>query len=335
MKLSDIGEFGLIDRFSKDFLKNLPKGITGIGDDAAVIPWNQKQSLLITTDMLIEESHFIKSTISPEELGHKSLAVNLSDIAAMGGTPTFTFLSLGLTPDLTVEWVDRFFKGFKSLAEKYSVRLLGGDTTKSKKSIIINVTVLGNIQNKHIKFRSLAKQGDLVCVTGMLGDSSAGLKFLLEQKPISQTAKRLVRRHHQPEPHISEGQWLGQKSGVHAMIDVSDGIGSDAKHLIKSSRCGIEIHLDRLPLSEDIKSVCATHKWNTYKLASSGGEDYCLLLTVDPKAFAKLSADFLATFHRPLFMIGEITGNIGILNYSLHGKPYTFENSGWDHFKKH
>ena len=335
MKLSDIGEFGLIDRFSVDFLKNLPQGITGIGDDAAVIPRDQKQSLLVTTDMLVEGSHFIESIISPEELGHKSLAVNLSDIAAMGGTPTFAFLSLGLTPDLTVKWVDQFFKEFQSLAKKNAVYLLGGDTTKSKESIIINVTVLGNIQNKHIKFRSLAKPGDIVCVTGMLGDSSTGLKFLLEQKPLSRTAKRLVLRHHRPKPHVQEGQWLGRKSGVHAMIDVSDGINSDAKHLIKSSKCGIDIYLDRLPMSEDLKHACATNKWNAYKLASSGGEDYCLLLTVAPKAFAKLSVDFLATFRRPLFMIGKVTGNVGILNYSLHGKPYTFENSGWDHFKKY
>ncbi|MFH1158550.1 MAG: thiamine-phosphate kinase [Pseudomonadota bacterium] len=334
MKLSDIGEFGLIDRVSVDFLKNLPRGITGIGDDAAVIPWNQKRSLLVTTDMLVEGSHFIRSAISPEELGHKSLAVNLSDIAAMGGTPAFVFLSLGLTPDLTVEWVDRFFRGFRRLAEAYAVRLLGGDTTQSKESVVINITALGNIQNRHIKFRSLAEPGDLVCVTGRLGDSGAGLKVLLEQKPLSPTEKRLVRRHHRPEPHVPEGRWLGRKSGVHAMMDVSDGIDSDARRLIKSSGCGIDIHLDRLPLSKDLRSVCAMRKWNAYELASSGGEDYCLLFTVAPKAFARLSADFLSMFRRPLFRIGDVTGNAGVLRYFLHGEPCALENGGWDHFKK-
>ena len=334
MKLSDIGEFGIIDRFSGNFLKNLPKDVTGIGDDAAVIPWDKKRSLLVTTDMLIEGSHFIRKAISPEELGHKSLAVNLSDIAAIGGTPTFTFLSLGLPPDFNVEWVDRFFKGFQSLAEKYAVCLLGGDTTQSKEGVIINVTVIGNSQNKHIKFRSGAKSGDLVCVTGGLGDSGAGLKCLLEQKSLNRAAKQLIRCHHQPEPHIMEGQWLGRKSNVHAMIDVSDGIASDAKHLIKSSGCGIDIYLDQLPLSEDFKSVCDTHKWNAVELASSGGEDYCLLFTVAPKAFARLSADFLKTFHRPFFRIGKVTKNVGELHYSLHGKSYVFKNSGWDHFKK-
>ena len=333
MKLSDLGEFGLIERFSGQFLKDLQPGVIGIGDDAAVIPQDEENSLLVTTDMLIEDTHFLRSAIPPADLGHKALAVNLSDIAGMGGKPAYVFLSLGLPPDLDVAWVDQFFAGLRALAEQHAVRLLGGDTTKSLAGIVVNITALGTIANRHIKLRSAARPGDLVCVTGNLGDSGAGLRLLLEQKPRDADAEILISRHHRPAPHVREGQSLGARTDVHAMMDVSDGIDSDLKRIIEKSGCGMDIDLGRLPLSDELKRVCRMHQWDASELAVAGGEDYCLLLTIPPAEFATLAADFSKAFHRPLAAIGEVTANAGVLRYLAQGTPRHFDNRGWDHFK--
>ena len=333
MKLSDLGEFGLIEQFSGQFLKDLQPGTVGIGDDAAVIPQDEENSLLVTTDMLIEDTHFLRSAIPSADLGHKALAVNLSDISGMGGKPAYVFLSLGLPPDIDVAWVDQFFAGLRALAEQNAVRLLGGDTTKSLAGIVVNITALGMVANRHIKLRAAARPGDVVCVTGPLGDSGAGLRLLLEQKARDADAEILIGRHHRPAPHVQEGQWLGARTDVHAMMDVSDGIDSDLKRIIEKSGCGMDIDLERLPLSDELKNICNVYQWDARELAVAGGEDYCLLLTVSPGEFAALAADFSKAFHRPLTAIGEVTANAGSLRWLAQGRPHNFGNEGWDHFK--
>src|SRR3982750_3695953 len=215
MKLSDLGEFGLIERFSGQFLKGLQPGVVGIGDDAAVIPQDEENSLLVTTDMLIEDTHFLRSAIPPSDLGHKALAVNLRDIAGMGG-----------------------------------------DTPKVLAWVVVNITALGTIANRHIKLRSAARPGQVVCGTGNLGDSGSGLRLLLEKKARDADAETLIGRHHRPLPHVGEGQWLGARTNVHAMMDVSDGIDSDLKRIIEKSGCGRAIDLGRLPLSGELMRVC-------------------------------------------------------------------------------
>jgi thiamine-monophosphate kinase len=332
MKLSELGEFGLIERFSGKFLEKLGRDTVGIGDDAAVIPWDEDRSLLVTTDMLVEDTHFMRRSIMPAELGHKALAVNLSDIAAMGGKPASVFLSLGLPPDLTVEWVDGFFDGLKKMAEEYGVSLLGGDTTKSLSGIVVNITALGMIENPYIKLRSQAQPGDIVCVTGNLGDSGAGLRLLLEQKTRAKDADALVARHHRPDAHVKEGQWLGGRTAVHAMMDVSDGIDSDLRRIMERSGCGVDVNLEQLPLSAELKRICDQYEWDARELAVAGGEDYCLLLTADPAGFTELTNDFAAAFGRPLAAIGQVTGEKGRLRYLDKGKPSSLENHGWDHF---
>ncbi len=235
MKLSAIGEFGFIHRISPPFLKNLPNAVVGIGDDCAVLPWKENESLLVTTDMLIEDIHFIRSKISPRDLGYKSLAVNLSDIAAMGGTPESAYLSLGIPKYFDVEWMDDFYTGLHELAESERVHLLGGDTTKSPTHLVINITVLGKANPRLIKYRSTAKQDDIICVTDFLGDSGGGLKCLLENKLFGDDVMYLIQRHHRPRAHIAEGIWLAMQEGVHAMMDVSDGIDSDLHRIMERS----------------------------------------------------------------------------------------------------
>jgi thiamine-monophosphate kinase len=332
-KLSAIGEFGLINRIRKNFTQGLPGEITGIGDDCAIIPLNHQDALLVTTDMLIEDQHFLINKISPYELGYKSLAVNLSDIAAMGGTPENAFLSLGIPVTTEIEWLDEFFRGLKDLASKSYTFLLGGDISKSDNKLIINIAVTGKAVRSKIKKRSTAKPGDIICVTDFVGDSGGGLKALLNNLTVSKDIKYLIRTHHMPVPHLDEGKWLSELPGIHAMIDVSDGIESDIHRIMESSGVGAEIDLDRIPVSETLMRVSEKHKWNKYEIAVNGGEDYCLMLTVENHQFEYIKNNFGIHFSKPLFPIGKITDKKGNLTFKLNNKKIDLSKHGFDHFK--
>jgi len=331
--LSEIGEFGLIKRFSQQFLKDLPKEYTGIGDDCAIIPLNKKEVLLITTDMLIEDSHFIRNKISPFDLGQKSLMVNLSDIAAMGGTPVSAFLSIGLPSGYEIEWIDNFFKGIKSVCDEYGVYLMGGDTTRSPERVVINIVVTGKGIASEVKKRSAAKPGDIICVNDFVGDSGGGLRILLENLSYDVDAEYLVKRHNCPRANVKEGKWLSGFRDVHAMIDISDGIESDIHRLMESSGVGAEIELDRIPLSGELKRVAAKYDWNAHEIGVTGGEDYCLMFTVSEKGFNEISQDYEKEFKKPFYRIGRIKETSAGLKFFYEGKLTTLKKHGWDHFR--
>jgi thiamine-monophosphate kinase len=333
VKLSTIGEFGLIRRFSARFLMNVEPGTVGIGDDCAVLPWTGRTRLLVTTDMLIEGTHFLRGTIPARDLGYKSLAVNLSDIAAMGGTPRAAFLSLGIPGHVKVEWLDAFFGGFRALAGKTGVSLLGGDTTKSSGPLVINLALLGEARAERIKYRSGAAAGDFICVTGFLGDSGGGLLALLEHRSRRAEETILIRRHNRPRPHLEEGAWLAGKSGVSAMMDVSDGIDSDLRRIMERSRCGARIKLETLPVSGEMRRAAKRHGWDPLELAAAGGEDYCLIVTLRPESASRIGAGFKRKFGRPLARIGTIEPSRHGLRYVLNGKPASLARRGFDHFK--
>lgn len=332
MKISALGEFGLISRFSPPFLKGLGRGTIGIGDDCAVIPWKKDAALLVTTDLLLEGVHFLRSKISPADLGAKSLAVNLSDIAAMAGTPRSAFLSLGLPSDIGLDWVDGFFRGLRGLARDHKVALLGGDTTRSEGPIVVNIAVLGIGRPGRIKLRSAARESDIIALTGTLGDSSAGLRILLDEITIGRDEKKLVAAHVRPRAHLEEGAWLGCRAGVRALIDVSDGIDSDLRRIMESSGRGAAVDLDRLPVSPSLFAVCRRYGWDPLDFAVAGGEDYCLLTTVAPGAFPSIAAGFGRRFGRPLFPIGRITAKGKDLAFRLHGRVKKLSQRGFDHF---
>ena len=302
MKMQQLGEFGLIDRIRKMTSVPDPSWV-GIGDDCAVIPLSPEtggapaSDLLVITDMLVEGTHFLMEDISPRQLGWKSAAVNISDIAAMGGKPIATFLSLALPKTLPEQWMQEFMEGYNGISEKYGAALLGGDTTCSPDRICINVAVLGTCPRGKARLRSAARPGDLVCVTGTLGDSAAGLRLILGGQ--KGAAPRLMDSHYTPTPRVEEGLALSCLPGVHAMMDISDGVGSDLRHILDESGVGARIDTGKLPISKELQALCSEKGWDPKELALSGGEDYELLFTMDPQETPDI----------PYTVIGEITAN--------------------------
>lgn len=333
MHLKDLGEFELIRRFAPRFSSNIPQGVEGIGNDCAVIPFRENHSLLVTTDLLVENTHFIRYQISAADLGFKSLSVNLSDIAAMGGKPRYAFLSVALPVDTPMEWIDDFMDSFAKLSEETGVLLLGGDTTRSTQ-IAINVLIIGEIETAFIKRRSQAIPGDIICCTGPLGDSGAGLKILLDGLPQEGISKELIEAHFRPRPQLEEGVWLARQPGVHAMMDISDGVASDIQRIMEESYCGAHIEVDLLPISENLRKTSAQFGWQTEDLALSAGEDYCLLLTVDPKNYDALKTAYFNQFHQPLHTLGKILPGSDLI-YTLNKETFLPASGGFDHFKSH
>ena len=333
MKISKIGEFGLIEQvIAPEFKELVNKHITGIGDDAAIIPIDEHTSHVHTTDMLIEKTHFLREKITPYQLGYKSLSVNLSDIAAMGGKPIASYLSVGLPKDMEVEWVEEFMHGYKALSEVYQVPLLGGDTTSCEDKIIINVGVTGEIPVGNIKLRSGARENDVVCLTGPVGDSAGGLQVILNGLPEEDDAQKLLEQHLTPPPHVTEGLWLSEFDSVHAMMDVSDGISSDLKHILKASRLKGTIELEQVPMSDALIRQAERHQWNPLELSVSGGEDYVLLLTVDPKEYESLAGKFHTNFGKPLYRVGYLEKGDPEIVYLKDKKEVKDLKEGYAHF---
>ncbi len=308
MNLSQFGEFGFIENINKLF-KGINSGkYEGIGDDCAVIPISDTQSFVVTTDLLVENKHFLRKNISPYDLGWKSLAVNISDVASMGAKPFASFMSIALPKNISAQWSEEFTKGYYDISKIFSTELLGGDTTSSTNDVVINVCAMGIIENSNIKRRKDAKAGDYIVVSSSLGESACGLKLFLENifDKENPSHKFLEQRHHHPIPHVNEGKWIGtQKIG--AMMDISDGVSSDIQHICKASNVGAKIYCDKLPFGTEFIEVCTQQNWDKNTLALSGGEDYSLLMTIPKENFTNIAEQYNHLFDRDLRIIGEIT----------------------------
>ena len=312
-------EFGLIDYLRQHFADIPSNGFEGIGDDCAIYPMANEQSLVVSCDALCEDIHFIKSQLTAADLARKALTVNLSDIAAMGARPIASMLALTLPKESSEEWIKEFIDGYHSLSLQYGVPLIGGDTTASKSGIMLAVTIFGIAPDANIKRRSAAKVGDAIMVTGTLGESAAGLEDILSGR----TSTSAAHCHLNPPVQVEEGIWLGEQSEVHAMMDISDGIASDMRHIMKASGVGAVIALDRLPYSSHLRTVCAEQNWDIYELATGGGEDFELLLT-GPDGLDK-SVEF------PLFAIGRIVTGDDLV-WTINDEPVDSKFVGYKHF---
>ncbi|MDD3108496.1 MAG: thiamine-phosphate kinase [Alistipes sp.] len=315
MELSELGEFGWIDTIRRRFA-SIPVGANqGIGDDCAVLPLAEGQAWVVTTDMLVEGVHFLPDRITPYQLGRKSLAVNLSDVAAMGATPVASFLSVALPHSYTVEWADGFLAGYHALSEAFGVPLLGGDTTAGDR-LTINVTAMGKAPLAHLKYRRSACVGDRIFVTGVLGGSAQGLCDL----QAGHVDTPYVALHHDPQPQVREGIWLGQQPAVRAMMDLSDGLASDLVHILRASGCGAVIALEQIPAATSVE------------LAVTGGEDYQLLLTLDARDASEVAQQYRNQFGKPLYEIGVIRQGAPQIEWQERGVPITPDWRGFTHF---
>lgn len=318
--MSSSGEFGFIDYINAVF--PVPDGTVGIGDDCAVLPAGEGE-LLFSTDLLMEGVHFLRSESSPEDVGWKAAAVNLSDIAAMGGKPVATFLSIALPKDAQGEWAERFIEGYRQISSQYDVPLLGGDTTSSLRDIAVNVGILGRCQSGKRLMRSEAKVGETIYVTGPLGDSAAGLQAVLKGIRRSEDVKTLIERHKRPLPRVDAGVILIQSGKVGAMMDISDGIASDIRHIMKASKVGAVIALDRLPLSSELISVCAEQGWDRYWLSTSGGEDFELIFTGPDGLENELDIK--------VYPVGKIVDGNELI-WTVEGSAVDYDYMGYKHF---
>ncbi|HEX5965852.1 MAG TPA: thiamine-phosphate kinase, partial [Pyrinomonadaceae bacterium] len=272
--------------------------ITGIGDDAAVFQTTAGKETVVTTDLLIEDIDFRRTTISPYLLGHKALAVSLSDIAAMGARPRWSLISIGIPSDVwQTDFADRLYSGLFELANRYGVQLIGGDTSRTEEKIVIDSIVIGECSANHAVKRAGANAGDHVFVTGSLGGAAAGLRLvergahLAEQnlhEDDSQKLDHVLLRHLRPEPRVGWGIVLGEEKLATSMIDISDGLSSDLNHLCSASGVGALIDSSLLPIDSQVTELCGRRALDPLQLALHGGEDFELLFTVKPSDVARL-----------------------------------------------
>ena len=328
MKVRELGEFALIDRLAEMAARGHQRRLlVGIGDDAAA--WRSDASVqLATIDALVEDVHFTLATTTWEDLGWKSLAVNLSDIAAMGGRPEHVLVSLALPGDTEVDDVVAFYRGMIELADEHDTVIVGGDTVSIAGKAVINITVLGSATDSdgRILTRSTAVAGDRVAVTGALGAAAGGGEMLLGGLSFApEVETELCRAFRRPQPRVAEGQRLVEQ-GVTAAIDISDGLVADLNHICRASRVGARIEVDRVPVA---MAVTAAFGDRATGLALSGGEDYELLFTADANRVGRVR-DAVAC---PVTIIGEITGGLGeTAVVDRQGNPVELSRSGWDHF---
>jgi len=335
MRISDLGEFGLIRNIQRLSLRKSSSALIGIGDDAAALKVSSSKILLVTTDMLLEEIHFDLSFTDFRSLGWKSAAANLSDIAAMGGVPRYCLTSIGIPDHISVEQIKDFYRGFHSLMKSHKTVLVGGDTCHSSQGMVISVTVLGEIEKTKMLARSGAKPGDRIFVTGTLGGSAAGLDILKNgikgQKSKSKTAeaKRLIKKHISPIARIAEGRAIALSGCASAMIDISDGLSSDLSHICEQSGVGAEIRSDRLPISPSLMKLSGRLTMPVLFYALSGGEDYELLFTVPPGKMKRLESLNISVTE-----IGMIKQGKTVILLDGRNRKSRLQPCGYDHFRR-
>lgn len=333
LKFKEIGEFGFIDSIKEECIASLKGVIKGIGDDCAVFGPYSGRVLLFTTDMLVEDIHFLRDRITPYQLGWKAVAVNLSDIAAMGGEPLYCLISLGIPVEMNVELIRDFYRGMKDICQRYTVNIVGGDTVASPDKLIINVSLIGNAKEDEVVYRSGARPGDKIYLTGNVGDSSAGLKILKNEISAPRSlGSHFLKIHNEPNPLIETGRVVATSRLASSMIDLSDGLLSDLGHICKESRVGALLFRSKIPLSSELKVLASRANFNALDLALSGGEDYLLLLTVPGVKSHDLELLFKDERPSPLYLIGEITEEEGIKMVTEDGSVEELGPKGFNHF---
>jgi len=334
MKIKDIGEFGLIQRIAA-LLPPLQAGTKlGIGDDCAVFEQSKDGKLgILTTDMLVEGVHYSRDFASPYEIGWRAMAGNLSDIAAMGGIPRLALVSLGANDNTKINWVEELYKGMKDLAAIHKTDIAGGDTVTSNQGII-NIVILGEVEPAYAGYRSGARQGDALVVTGDLGGSHAGLEILRRGLDLMPEIKAYpVERHLHPIPRLEAGRWIGAQPDHGALTDSSDGLARDLKNMADASNVGFKIELDKIPIHLSTRRVAELLDKKPVDFALQGGEDYELVFTLPKKDLPLRLIELEIQTGVAATIIGEvISPDQGILLQDSKGECHALSGFGFEHF---
>ena len=336
-EIGELGEFGLIERLTKGFEHVNDQTIRGVGDDAAVIDTGEKYAL-ISTDMLLEGVHFDLAYMPLQHLGYKAITVNVSDIAAMNGTPKQVTVSLGLSNRFAVEAVELIYEGVKAACGEYGVDLVGGDTTSSGAGLVISVSIIGEVAKERIVYRNQAMESDIVCVTGDLGAAYVGLQVMEREKqeflanpnmqPKLDKYDYIVGRQLRPKARMDIVHEFSELNILPtAMIDVSDGLASDIFHICKQSGLGVAIYEDKLPIEKQAYETAAEFSIDPNACALNGGEDYELLFTIGPDDFEKIKN------HPDIHTIGYMqTKDKGKAFVTRNNNVVELTAQGWKHF---
>jgi thiamine-monophosphate kinase len=327
-----VGERGLIARI-RERLGSPPAAVRlGIGDDAAAVAW-PGDTLLLTTDTLVEDVHFRRATASFVDIGAKALAVNLSDIAAMGGEPRYALLALALPADLTVAAVDDFYAGLAAEATGHGVTVVGGDTCAAPDRVVVTITLVGGVAGAPVSRRG-ARPGNALLVTGRLGAAAAGLAVLEGAVTgVPDDVRRTVTRaHRRPTPRVAEGRLVGASGAATAMIDLSDGLATDLAHICAESGVGAEVRLPALPVDAATRRVAEAAGADPVAWAVGGGEDYELLVAVAAERAGDLAQLIQGKTGTPVTVIGEVRpAGEGLRFVDADGRVRTMR-PGFDHF---
>ena len=328
-----ISELDLIRRIKAQAGSADSSLLQGIGDDCAVFANRGAETVtLVTTDTLVQGVHFDLAWHPPALLGQKAVAVNVSDIAAMGGTPRFALLSLAAPAAFGLEVLDLFMQGFMSGLARYQVTLIGGDTVKSDQGLVLSVTVLGEVDRRQVIYRSGARPGDLIWVSGFLGQAAAGLETCRQgDYDLQESHADLVAAHLQPIPEMALGSSLARSGLVTAMIDMSDGLASDLAHICEESGVGAVVGAEALPISDSCRRLAGTLGLDPLRLAIAGGEDYRLLFTAPPAASEHIRKLAGHAVDGQLFLVGEVVEGHGVV-LTAAGQQSSIDYQGYDHF---
>ena len=301
----------------------------GIGDDAAVWQPSRSNRSIITTDALIENVHFSLEWMSREDAGWRAMAANASDVAAMGARPRLATVALGVPASATSDDVLEWYRGMDACARASAMEIVGGDLTRAPVWTVA-ITAIGEVRDSNLKLRSGARPGDVLAITGELGASRAGLLYLRGEVQLDESnAQEAVRAHCRPIPRVDEGRWFGASRNVHAMMDCSDGLSTDLLRLLAASHAGARI--DAVPVSSSARAAGERLRVDPFQFALAGGEDFELLVSIAPRAFAHLAARFKARFGRALHRIGQVQADERVVVVN-EGREEPLERSGWDHF---
>lgn len=333
-EISTLGEFGLIERLTKEFTPMQASTLKGVGDDAAVIAVGDKL-LVVTTDLLLEGIHFDLTYTPLQHLGYKAVVVNLSDVYAMNATPTQITVSIGVSAKLSVEDLEELYAGIRMACERYGVDMVGGDTSASVTGLAISITAIGEATKDTITYRSGAQVNDLICLSGNLGAALMGLQILEREKQVFQQTgleqpklegyDYVLKRILKPEARRETIEML-KENGVKptSMIDISDGLSSELRHICKQSGVGCRVYLEKIPIAADTFKVCEELHFDAVTAALNGGEDYELLFTISQHDLEKIQG------LSGIDVIGHITGgSTGSFLVTPDGRDIELQAQGW------